>query len=284
MKMTRLEWRYLQRIALDHPYYDTHKPPLSDAEARAIVEANNTMTGKEFVDSIYAKLGMTRPIKEKKRFAWLSNLGELFTVPPIRKIAIAILVVLLMTVFFAATPTGRAIAESVIRYIVILFEDGRLVVNQSDRGTALAVTDDTAVSVDDDWQETENSVEYLDSIEGFINATNKDPALLSLSYYELYYDFDQLTNFLELYISYEGPKGSIITTQIWNMSDLTSSTSAGFTIYESDPSIYYSVEEEGNIYIMKFFEDSVFEIITQGDYTVDELINYLNNEVESGCY
>ena len=131
MKMTRLEWRYLQRIALDHPYYDTHKPPLSDAEARAIMEVNNTMTGREFVDSIYAKLGMTRPVKDKKRLAWLRDIGEQLTIPPIRKIAIAILVVLLMTVFFAATPTGRAIAESAIQYITTLFDDGSIVVNRS---------------------------------------------------------------------------------------------------------------------------------------------------------
>ena len=99
MKMTRLEWRYLQRIALDHPYFDTHKLPLTEKEAKAIIEANNTMTGREFVDSIYAKLGMTRPEEKKDRFAWLHNIGELFTVPPIRKIAIAVLVVVLMTVF-----------------------------------------------------------------------------------------------------------------------------------------------------------------------------------------
>ena len=86
MKMTRLEWRYLQGIALDHPYYDTHKPPLSDAEARAIVQANNTMTGREFVDSVYAKLGMVRPVKEKERLAWLRSIGGLFSVPSIRRI------------------------------------------------------------------------------------------------------------------------------------------------------------------------------------------------------
>ena len=51
MKMTRLEWRYLQRIALDHPYFDTHKLPLTEKEAKAIVKANITMTGREFVDS-----------------------------------------------------------------------------------------------------------------------------------------------------------------------------------------------------------------------------------------
>jgi len=35
---------------------------LSDEEASVIVAQNIKMTGKEFVDSIYAKLGMERPV------------------------------------------------------------------------------------------------------------------------------------------------------------------------------------------------------------------------------
>ena len=77
MKMTRLEWRYLQRIALDHPYFDTHELPLTEQEAKAIVEANVTMTGREFVDSVYEKLGIVRPKEEKKRLVWLRSIGEL---------------------------------------------------------------------------------------------------------------------------------------------------------------------------------------------------------------
>ncbi len=46
MRMTGLEWRYLQKIALDHPYFDTHELPLTEKEAKAIVKANIKMTGK----------------------------------------------------------------------------------------------------------------------------------------------------------------------------------------------------------------------------------------------
>lgn len=56
----------LQRIALDHPFYDVHQPPISEEEARAIVERENKLTGKEFVDAIYAKLGMERPERTSK--------------------------------------------------------------------------------------------------------------------------------------------------------------------------------------------------------------------------
>ena len=60
-KMSRREWKKLQAIAVDHPFYDVYSPPLSEEEAEAIVAQNNKMTGKEFVDSIYAKLGIPRP-------------------------------------------------------------------------------------------------------------------------------------------------------------------------------------------------------------------------------
>ena len=61
LRMSKSEWKRLQKIALDHPFYDVHPLPLSEEEARAIVDRENKLTGKEFVDSIYAKLGMKRP-------------------------------------------------------------------------------------------------------------------------------------------------------------------------------------------------------------------------------
>ena len=276
MKMTRLEWRYLQRIALDHPYYDTHKPPLSDAEARAIMEVNNTMTGREFVDSIYAKLGMTRPVKEKKRLVWLSNIGELFTVPPIRKIAIAILVVLLMTVFFAATPTGRAIAESVIQYIVTLFEDGELVMNQPDNKSALVLVDDEDHLYGYEQQDGQSDYITVKTFDDFTKDTGRIPATLPLSCTELYYVYDPDISYLELYSTYDTTEGKIVAYQIWDMECITSSTLDGFSLYDLDDSVYYSIEEKtGYIYCKVFYEDSVFSIASKGNYTLDDLIRML---------
>lgn len=278
MKMTRLEWRYLQKVALDHPYFDTHKLPLTEKEAKAIVEANNRMTGREFVDSIYAKLGMTRPEEKKDRFAWLHNIGELFTVPPIRKIAIAVLVVVMMTVFFAATPTGRAIAESVIQYIATLLEDGSLVVNQGDRDTTLIATEDIAVSVNNNWQDDNNSIVYIDSFDTFAMETGINPIVLSLPLSELYYDYDGFIDYLKLQATYETQRGKIVTCQIWNAFDMASTTSAEYTVYESDSSIYYSIEDDGDIIVMKVFEDSVCMITAEGNYTLNDCISFLVGE------
>lgn len=277
MKMTRLEWRYLQRIALDHPYFDTHKLPLTEKEAKAIVEANNTMTGKEFVDSIYAKLGMTRPEEKKDRFAWLRSFVGMLTVPSIRRIAIAVLVVILMTVFFVATPTGRAIAESVIHYIVTLFDDGRLVMNQSDNETPL----NSIENADDDntveLQEGLPSLIHIDSFDDFQKATGKTPVILPLPCTELYYFWEPDTDYMVLSATYATDDGTIIALQTWNADDLISTTSMGFMEYDADRAIYYSIEEEGQIVINKVFVDSVFGINAQGHFILDELVELIED-------
>jgi hypothetical protein len=276
MKMTRLEWRYLQRIALDHPYYDTHKPPLSDAEAKAIMEANNIMTGREFVDSIYAKLGMTRTVKEKIRLAWLRDIGELFTIPPIRKIAIAILVVLLMTVFFAATPTGRAIAESVIQYITTLFNDGRLIVNRNDNVSTSVLLDgeDTTSNERQDEESSQDSFVFVDSFEIFEMNTGKTPIILPLPTTAIYYEYDETIDYLSLHSTYETQNGRIEAFQVWNAEELISSTLTGFSSYKEDDAIFYSTEG-GKIIIQKSLEDSVFGLIAIGNYSLDELIDLI---------
>lgn len=278
MKMTRLEWRYLQKIALDHPYYDTHGLPLTEQEAKAIVEANNKLTGREFVDSVYAKLGIPRPAEQKKRFAWLRSIGELFAVPPIRRIAIAVLIVILMAVFFAATPAGRAIAENVIRYIATLFDDGRLVVNRTDNEAmaySVALENNDADKATNSIKNTTDYI-YVNSFDEFTTQTGKTPVMLSLPFTELYYTCDKEFDYLTFYATYETPDGEIVTYQIWNVEDLVSTTSAGYTAYSADESIYYSIEkEEGIVSCKRVLEDSIFTVSSRGNYTVNDLIQML---------
>lgn len=279
MRMTRLEWRYLQKIALDHPYFDTHKLPLTEKEAKAIVEASNTMTGREFVDSIYAKLSMTRPEEKKDRFAWLHQVGEQFAVPPIRRIAITVLVVVLLTIFFAATPTGRAIADSVVRYIATLFEDGRLVVNRSDneQSSYCIPYDDFMGDVQDSDSDFDDII-YIASFEEFNKATGKTPIELQYPYIKLYYIYDEETNYLDMNAIYEAPNGKIVTYQLWNVDEIESIALEGFNLYDEERSIYYSIEKDkGIIHCKLIMEDSVFSMTSEGNFTLDELIHLLQN-------
>lgn len=61
--MTKRERKKLMKILLDHPYYDVCSPPLSDEEVAEIKAQHTVKSGKEFIDSIYASLGMERPKK-----------------------------------------------------------------------------------------------------------------------------------------------------------------------------------------------------------------------------
>ena len=276
MKMTRLEWRYLQRIALDHPYFDTHKLPLTEKEAKAIVEANIKMTGREFVDSIYAKLGMTRPQEEKKRFTWLRSIGELFTVPPIRKIAIIVLVVILMTVFFAATPTGRAIAESAIQYIVSIFEKG-LIVYQSD-SEVIAVVKECREHMGGSERDvnTDENLIFVQSISEFTNATGKTPFVLPMEAVEQSYHKEN--DYVKLISIYETTKGRIVVSQTWGADDIITTTVTGYSVYSEDASIYYSIEEEGWVHCIKIVEDSFLNLSSNGAYSLEDLIEFLQND------
>lgn len=278
MKMTRLEWRYLQKIALDHPYFDTHELPLTEKEADAIVKANIRMTGKEFVDSIYAQLGMTRPSEVKKPFAWLRSIGEQFTIPPIRKIVITALAILLLIVFFAATPMGQAIAESVIQYIVTLFDDGRLVINQRDHESTLIPLENKNDICEEEQQNIESDIVQVDSFDTFLIVTGRTPFILPLPCSELYYEYDELIDYLSLYAVYQTQDGRIMSFQTWGAEDSISSTLTGFLADAEHESIYYSIEEEGKIIIHMTLDDSIFEMTVKGNYTLDELMYMLEKK------
>ncbi len=280
MKMTRLEWTYLKRIALDHPYYDTHKLPLTEAEAMAIVDENNTMTGREFVDSVYAKLGKTRPVKEKRRFDKLRSFAELFTVPPIRRIAIVVLIVIFMTVFFAATPTGRAIAESVIQYITRIYQDGSLALYQSD-SEAVPVSKEAPhmLVVPENTGECyfRNEVQHIDTFEEFAQRTGRTPYILPLEYTELYYYVHDES--VDLFAEYRTSNGIIIADQTWDEEAAEEHTSTGYIAYPEDHTVFYSIEENGDINCIKVLEDSILIVYAKGCYfSMEEIILLLDPE------
>ena len=268
--MTGTEWRYLQKIALDHPYYDTHKLPLTEAEARAIAKQNNTLTGEQFVDSVYAKLGMTRPAKEKKRFAWLRGVGALFAVPPIRRIAIAVLAVLLLTVFFAATPAGRAIAESVIEYVVRLF-DNNLEISQGDSKGEITVIDNFRFSGNEKGDGSDG--QFVESLDDFTRATGKTPFVLPFKCVEIILLEDPLC----LSSVYETPSGKVTAIQIWEAKDYFFTDVNSFTSYGEN--VYYSVDNlTDTISCVKVLEDSVVCLSAKGIDSIDSILNLLTNE------
>lgn len=277
--LTWIEKKQIEKIAFDHPFFDTHGTVLSKKEAKAIIHsAEMRKSGTEIVTEACDRAGVPRPDFVDNHSSVFDNLKEIVAIPAIRRIGIIAIALILLVVFFTATPTGRAIAESVIHYIVTLFNDGRMTVNRSDSEAKLIPIYQVPDSGEEEIQEQENRDIYVNSFEEFTTATGVQPMVLSLPYTELYYYHDIYTDYLKLNALYETSKGTVETFQIWNTEPMISVTSSEFAIYDADPSIYYSVEGDGTVTVMKFMEDSIVGIVTKGSFTVNDLIGLLISE------
>ncbi len=278
MKMTRMEWAYLKKIALDHPYFDTHKLPLTEAEAKAIVKANNTMTGEAFVDSVYERLGMVRPKKERKPFAWLHSIGDLFAVPPIRRLAIAVLAVILLAVFFAATPTGRAVAESVCQYVIQLLDKHAAIIPASEN-EEIRIVD----PISEDYAlihktEIMTGEKHNSTIAQFSVDTGKRPLLLPLSIIDISYETDMG---ILLTVTYQTDNNAIVTTiQEWDNDETIITVAKGQYLTTTDyPNIKYAIDANDNsLSIIDQLEDSVIIVFSDGTVSLNAMIEMLSEQ------
>lgn len=286
-KLTWLERKQIEKVAFDHPFFDVPGTILSRKEAKEIIRsAENRKTGTQIVTEAYAKLGVPYSASIDKRPSLLDNLKEIFSVPAIRRLGIIAIAIILLVVFFAATPIGRSIAESVIKYFVTLFDDGRLVMNQNGNETQLVLMDNENEIGGSEQEETGDGEQqdiltafiYINSFEEFTKATGKTPYVLPLSFTELYYEYDEIIDYLVLYSMYETPDGKIAACQIWDIEDAFSTTLTGYEPVDGDKTIFYSIEEDGYIYCKKILEDSFFTISSKGNFSLDYLINMLTEE------
>lgn len=278
-KLTWIEKKQIEKMAFDHPFFDIPGSVLSKKEAEAIIRsAEARKSGVLIVSEACDKAGVPRPDFVDNHSSVFDNLKEIVAIPAIRRIGIIVIALILLVVFFTATPTGRAIAESVIRYIGTMLDDGRVVYNRNDNTVQMNPVFRVPDSEEGETLEQECNIIDVDSFEAFAAATGVRPKVLPYPHAKLYYDHDEFTDYLELHAEYETPKGTIITSQIWNVLDLGASTSTGFSVYDADPSVCYSIEENGWITVMKLYEDSIFRILAKDSYTAEELVNLLTIE------
>ena len=148
--------------------------------------------------------------------------------------------------------------------------------NQPDNKSALVLVDDEDHLYGYEQQDGQSDYITVKTFDDFTKDTGRIPATLPLSCTELYYVYDPDISYLELYSTYDTTEGKIVAYQIWDMECITSSTLDGFSLYDLDDSVYYSIEEKtGYIYCKVFYEDSVFSITSKGNYTLDDLIRML---------
>lgn len=277
-KLTWIEKRHIEKVAFDHPFFEMNGKVLSKKEAKAIIRSAETRkSGTEIVTEACDKAGVPHPNFVDSRSSIFDNLKEVIAIPAIRRIGIIAIALILLVVFFAATPIGRAIAESVIKYIATLFDDGILAINQVGNESLPREVDYDGFTSDELQNPTNDTTicMYVDSFEEFSNATGKTPFVLPLPYTELYYIYDEEIDYLDMNAMYETPEGRIVTYQIWDADALISTTLVGYTMYSEDSSVYYSIEDNGDIVIKKVLADSYLGIQVQGNYELDNLMKML---------
>lgn len=73
-----------------------------------------------------------------------------------------------------------------------------------------------------------------------------------------------------------GQRLKLIPGETLNVEDMVTSSLTGYSAYDADETIYYSIEEEtGHIYCKKLIEDSLFTVSSEGDYSLDYLLKLL---------
>jgi hypothetical protein len=278
-KLTWIEKKQIEKMVFDHPFFDISGTVLSKKEAKAIIHsADARKSGVEIVAEACNKAGVPCPNSVDIHYSIIDNFKEVFAIPTLRRIGIIAVALILLVVFFTATPIGRAIAESVIQYFSTLLDDGKIIISKSDYESTLISADETS-RIDDGDQDERDDIDmyiFVNSFDDFTKATGKIPFVLSLPHTEIYYIDEPEIDYLMLHSTYLTPKGEIATYQIWNAEDMSSTTLSGFTVYDADKGIYYSIEEDIDyIHCKMVLNDSVLTLSSNGDYTLNELIELL---------
>lgn len=145
--LTTFEKKRIEKIALDHPYFDTHAPLLTKREIASIVKEGSHKNGYQVIAEVMAELGITYvPAKHKKR-SFGEALRDMSFVPSFRRSVALGLLCLLLVLFMTFTAPGRAFAEEVYSFVIDLV-DGMLSARNTIPTQGHETIDFTAIPVD----------------------------------------------------------------------------------------------------------------------------------------
>ena len=265
--MNIFEWYSLRKKATDHPFFDAHPHMLSKKESDKIVKEQSTMSGKEFVDSIYAELGKERPNSSPEYTSSNREANKsirTISIPRIRKVAIALGMVLLFVLFFALTPSGRAMADTVIRFVFSVFDTNAILD---------LLTQDDYSEMQIEYSESDNQPES--AIKIFSDATGRYPLILDLQCQDVQYDNDNYS-FMSFYNTDEGY--SIVTMQEWDLKAIHTIIANGKFVQVNDSDLYYSVDnDDASIWVILILDESILNIFANSPVGIEEILNVLQN-------
>lgn len=116
--LTRFERKRIERIALDHPYFDMHAPLLTKKELRTILAQGPHKTGPQVIAEVKKELGIEYVSATQQKRSFIDALRDASFVPSFRRVIILSTLSILMALFMTFTVPGRAFAEEVYTIII----------------------------------------------------------------------------------------------------------------------------------------------------------------------
>lgn len=113
--MNVFEWKTVKRIAFDHPYFDFAEHSISEIEAQKIM-SKGFNSAEEFMKGVYGECNICEHADEHSEAQYKIKLKK-----PLLSFAAA--VILIITIFLAFTPAGRALASDIYNAIVRLIDE-----------------------------------------------------------------------------------------------------------------------------------------------------------------
>lgn len=116
--LTAFERKRIERIALDHPYFDMHAQLLTKKELRTILAQGPRKPGPQVIAEVKNELGIAHAPETQEKRTLAEALHDASFVPSFRRMVVLSIFCLLLVLFMTLTVPGRAFAEEVYSIIV----------------------------------------------------------------------------------------------------------------------------------------------------------------------
>lgn len=116
--LTEFERKRIERIALDHPYFDMHAPLLTKKEIRAILAQDPRKTGPQVIAEVKKELGFNDASVTQQKRTFMDALRDASFVPSFRRTVVLGALCLSLVLFMTLTIPGRAFAEEVYTIVI----------------------------------------------------------------------------------------------------------------------------------------------------------------------
>lgn len=116
--LASFERKRIERIALEHPFFDMHAPLLNKRELRAALAQGPKKTGPQVIAEVREELGISHSPNLQERRSFAEALRDASFVPSFRRTVVLAALSLLLVLFMTLTVPGKALAEEVYSIIV----------------------------------------------------------------------------------------------------------------------------------------------------------------------